>query len=71
MQLVAVAGHGSWSGNAEPPRDNRPGRAEISGTLHLFFGDNVDGFTQLTQRIEGIAGGVEILAHGVFGSWCE
>lgn len=62
--------HGSLAGDAESFGDDCPGRTEIASALYFFLGNDVNGFTQLTQRIEGIAGAVEIRTHGVFGGWC-
>ena len=72
MQLVgsvAVTVGGSLASDAETLADCFPGHAEISQALYFFFGDNVNGFTQVMQRIEGVASAIEvrIFADSVFG----
>ena len=72
MQLVgsvAVAICGSLASDAETFADCFPRHAEISQALHFLFGDNVNGFTQLTQRVEGVTSAIEvrIFANSVFG----
>ena len=72
MQLfgsVAVAICGSLASDAETFADCFPRHAEISQALYFFFGDAFNGFTQVMQRIEGVASAIEvrIFADSVFG----
>lgn len=68
VSSVAVTVGGSLASDAETFADCFPGHAEISQALHFFFGDNVNGFTQVMQRVEGVASAIEvrILADNVF-----